>query len=302
LFALLDVDALWSESMPSLTHEALLLLFRNRPELAPELLREALGVELPAYTEVRVESADLTEVAPAEYRADLVVLLVDGKPVLAIAVEVQLARDDRKRFTWPVYVAGLRARFECPAVVLVVTPAIDVARWAAEPIRLGPGSFFAALVLGPDSVPVVTDPARAEAAPELAVLSAMAHGRGDVDRAVQIALAAVAGAKLVQDRDISVLYFDLIDAALSEAARKAFQMLPQGYEFQSELVRKSVEKGRSEGRAEEKAADVLDVLDARGLTVTQPQRERILGCSDLELLKTWLRRAATVASSDELFA
>jgi hypothetical protein len=66
---------------------------------------------------------------------------------------------------------------------------------------------------------------------------------------VQIAFAALAGAKVVRDRDVAVLYFDLIDAALSEAARKAFQMLPQGYEFQSELVRKSVEKGRSEGVA-----------------------------------------------------
>ena len=105
--------------MPSLTHEALLLLFRNRPELAPELLREALGIELPAYTEVRIESADLNDVVPAEYAADLVVLLVDGKPVFAIVVEVQLARKERKRFTWPVYGTGLRARFECEAVVLV---------------------------------------------------------------------------------------------------------------------------------------------------------------------------------------
>ena len=42
---------------------------------------------------MRIESADLTEVVPAEYRADLIVLLVDGKPVLAIVVEVQLSRD-----------------------------------------------------------------------------------------------------------------------------------------------------------------------------------------------------------------
>jgi hypothetical protein len=34
--------------MPSLLHEALVLLFRNRPELAPELLRDALRIELPA--------------------------------------------------------------------------------------------------------------------------------------------------------------------------------------------------------------------------------------------------------------
>jgi hypothetical protein len=50
--------------VPSQLHEALLLLFRNRPELAPELLRDALHIELPSYTEVRIESADLTEVVP----------------------------------------------------------------------------------------------------------------------------------------------------------------------------------------------------------------------------------------------
>jgi len=36
--------------VPSQLHEALLLLFRNRPGLAPELLRDALHVELPQYT------------------------------------------------------------------------------------------------------------------------------------------------------------------------------------------------------------------------------------------------------------
>lgn len=121
----------------------------------------------------------------------------------------------------------------------------------------------------------------------------MAHGRNDVAQAVQIALAAVAGAELVSDRDLSVLYFDLIDAALSEAARKAFQMLPQGYEFQSETLRKNI--------ATTKTADILDVLDARGLTVNPDQRERILGCADLDLLKRWIRRAATIASVDALF-
>ena len=126
--------------MPSLQHESLLLLFRNRPELAPELLRDVLHVELPVYSEARVESAELTDVNPAEYRADLVVLLVDGKPVHAIVVEVQLGGDPRKRFTWPVYVAGLRARLECPACVLVVTATEAMARWCRKPIDLGPGN------------------------------------------------------------------------------------------------------------------------------------------------------------------
>jgi len=44
----------------------LLLLFRNCPELAPELLRDVLGLPLPQWTEARVESAELTEVVPTE--------------------------------------------------------------------------------------------------------------------------------------------------------------------------------------------------------------------------------------------
>ena len=178
--------------MPSLTHEALLLLFRNRPELAPELLRDALHLTLPHYAEVRVESSDLSDLAPAEYRADLVVLLVDGKPVLGIVVEVQLHRDDRKPFTWPVYVAGLRARLACDTCVLVVTPSESVATWARTPVVLGPGSTFAALVVGPSAVPIVRDAAEATRDPELAVLSAMAHGKAEAGASVALAaLAAV---------------------------------------------------------------------------------------------------------------
>ncbi|MGC4070650.1 MAG: hypothetical protein QM784_39460 [Polyangiaceae bacterium] len=149
--------------MPSLEHETLRLLFQNRPELAPALLRDALGVELPAYSSVRVESADLTDIVPAEYRADLVVLLVDGKPVLAIVVEVQLAQDERKLYTWPVYVVGLRARFSCPSVVLVVTSEASVARWANRAIAIGPGATLRPWVIGPDAVPLITNPQTAEA-------------------------------------------------------------------------------------------------------------------------------------------
>lgn len=59
--------------MPSLLHEALLMLFRNRPELAPELLRDALQVPLPDYSEARIESAELTEILPTVPYWDLVV-------------------------------------------------------------------------------------------------------------------------------------------------------------------------------------------------------------------------------------
>ncbi len=135
--------------MPSQLHEALLLLFRNRPTLAPELLRDALHVQLPAHTDVRLDSADLTDIQPAEYRADLVVLLLQDTPILGIVVEVQLSADERKRFVWPVYVANLRARLKCPVCLLVVTADDGVARWAAKSVEMGGGNEFTPLVLGP---------------------------------------------------------------------------------------------------------------------------------------------------------
>jgi hypothetical protein len=47
--------------MASMKHDGLLALFRNRPSLAPELLQDALGLALPAWTEARVESAEFTQ-------------------------------------------------------------------------------------------------------------------------------------------------------------------------------------------------------------------------------------------------
>lgn len=295
--------------MPSLEHETLRLLFQNRPELAPALLRDALGVELPEYSSISVESADLTDIVPAEYRADLVVLLVDGKPVLAIVVEVQLAHDDRKLFTWPVYVVGLRARFNCPAVLLVVTSDPAVARWANRPISIGPGASLHPWVIGPDAVPLVTDPQTAALSPELAVLSVLAHGHDEVEVAVKVALAAMSAVTHLGDRDRFVLYSDLILAALSDAARKALQMIPEGYQFQSPIIRESIEKGilqgraegRAEGRALEKALSVLEVFEAREIPVSADHRNRILACTDLEQLTHWLKRAIKAASVDELF-
>lgn len=240
--------------MVSQLHEALLQLFRNRPALAPELLRDALHLDLPDYTEVRVDSADITEVQPAEYRADLVVLLFRGVPVFGIIVEVQLSRDDRKPFVWPAYVINLRARLRCKVCLLVVTPDEAVARWAAKPIYLGGPNWYQPLVLGPSGVPEVTDEAEALADPELAVLSAMAHGRdADVAKATQIAqVAQLASHRLDEDR--SRLYADLVFNALSEAARRALRtMLPFKYEYQSDFARKYYGQGKDEGRAEGQA-------------------------------------------------
>jgi predicted transposase YdaD len=50
------------------------------------------------------------------------------------------------------------------------------------------------------------------------------------------------------------LYFDLVLAALSAAAREELQAMdPAKYEYQSEFAKRCVAKGRAEGRVEGKA-------------------------------------------------
>jgi hypothetical protein len=287
----------------SADHEALARLFRDRPELAPEMLR-LFGVPLPDYQEARVESADFNQFAPIEFRADLVVLLVDGKPVLGIVIEVQLSEKAEKRLTWPVYVSTLRARMGCPACVLVVAPDAGVARWAAAPIDIGPGARLQPIVLGPSAVPIVVDADAARQEPELAVLSALAHAEdADADLAARIALTAMV-ACLSLDTEAALFYADVIRNALGPAARVALEALmqdPQHREFQSDFARKYTAIGRAEGKAEGEAKAILRVLDKRGVALTAEQRDRVLACTDIATLEGWLDRALLATAADELF-
>jgi len=170
--------------------------------------------------------------------------------------------------------------------------------------------------MGPDAIPVILDEQVAREDPELAVLSAMAHGHEEVGASLaHTVLAAVAGLDAERVR----LYVDLAMASLSEAARTALEALMQRgtYEYQSEFARKYVAQGREEGREEgrqegrqegreeglhegERAA-LLEVLDARGLQVDEPTRQRILACTELSQLKLWLRKAVSVQAAQELF-
>jgi hypothetical protein len=302
--------------MPSLPHEAPLLLFRERPELLPELLQAALGITIPAHTEARVDDADFTQVVPAGYRADLVITLGNPAPVMGIVVERQLSKDPRKRFSWPLYVAGLHAKLTCATCLVVIAPTDDLARWAAEPIvTLQPGSPFVPVVLGPDRIPVITSVDEATRSPELAVLSVLTHG--DTAVAAGIARAAYGAARLLDDAR-SALYTDLILFALRNNDRAALESEMKTdvskYEFKSDYFRNRIAQGVAEGVAEGvargvaqgvaqgSARAVLAVLSARNVPLGEAQRARILECTDVALLERWVTRAATAAAADDVFS
>lgn len=238
---------------------------------------------------------------PAEYRADFAATLRhEGAAVMGIIVESQTARDPRKRFTWPLYAAALHAKLECATCLVVLAADDDVAAWAAEPIAtLQPGVPFVPIVLGPQRVPIITSAGDAQRAPELAVLSVLAHGRDDHGREIGRA-ALKAAANLDEER--RTLYTDFILFALSGTAREALEieMNLTDYEFKSEFFKKKLEQEAARGEVRAEARALLKFLAARGIPVTEANRARILACTDIPTLDRWVERAATAKTAEEV--
>jgi hypothetical protein len=299
--------------MPSHLHQFLVELLRERPKLVEHLMREVLRLRVPGRIVLRPGPTALSEIMPAEHASDAVFevrALDDDRPRLGLIFEVQLERDDDKEFTWPLYVAGQRARLRSPVALVVMTPSRGTARWARRELDLdGSGGFtFAPRVLGPDEIPIVTEPAEARALPELAVLSVIAHR---TDRcALNIARAAVDAARQLDDATAR-LYSDVVFANLARAARRKLEieMGLENYEYQSEFAKKFIALGREEGREAGRRTGEVEasrsllraVAAARGLALTVAQLERIDACDDANVLQTWATRAATASEADQIF-
>ncbi|WP_063037003.1 hypothetical protein [Nocardia pseudovaccinii] len=289
--------------MPSILHEAVIDLFRQRPQLAAELLELVLDNPLPEFDHARLESGDFPDIDPTEYRADSVVVLATGTtPVLAVVVEVQLQPDSDKSWSWPVYLTTLRARLHCLTILLVLCPNERTANYCRKPITVAPEFTLRPVVLSPKDVPIVTEPEVAADNPELAVLSAIAHRNHPERNAILTTLAAS-----VFPAPRGEMYIDLVTAILPKAARHFLEslMTTGTYEYKSEFARRYFSqgeaKGEAKGEARGEAKALLRILAKRGFDVSDALEARINACTDLDQLDSWIDRALTATRIDEIF-
>jgi hypothetical protein len=287
--------------MPSQVHEVLIEMFRSRPSLAAELLDGPLHDTLPAYDEAHLASADLTDVAPTEYRADAVVTLTRmGEIVFAVVVEVQRRVDKKKRRSWPAYVATLHARLGCRVDLLIVCPDQKVADWAASPIVISLSqSTIHPVAFGPAQTPVIIDPETARLLPELTVLSTLAHASRSnpipLFEALFAALDAVDSAR-------AGIYHDFVRGVLPAASRKLLEDLVSTTKdrYFSDWARQQHAEGMAEGQAKGEARSLITFLTARGIEVSDEARATITACTDLEQLDQWIQRAALAERIEDL--
>ncbi|KKD08671.1 hypothetical protein [Streptomyces sp. WM6386] len=291
--------------MVSSSHEAMHRIFQKDPALLTRALQDVLDVPFPEPHDFAAMNVDLTEIEPVERRVDTLLRAETGEGAYLLVVESQGQPDERKRGSWPYYLSYLYEKYRCEPVLIVSTQSRATARWAARPIHLGvrgrPSLTVNPLVLGPDNVPLIADVQQAVAAPSLAVLSAMTHGRGPQAPAI---LESLVAALQTLDADSAGAYAQFVDSCLADPQVQQMWrdlMTTMQYFFRHPLAEQVREEGREEGRVEERAETVLNILRWRGIDIPDPVRQRVEACTDIDQLTLWSQRAIHATTADDLF-
>lgn len=82
---------------------------------------------------------------------------------------------------------------------------------------------------------------------------------------------------------------------------KYFFNSPVAQEVREEGREEGRKEGRKEGRREDRAAMILRILGWREIPVPETVRERVLACSDLDLLELWAERAVHATAAEDVF-
>ncbi|MGW3723749.1 hypothetical protein [Streptomyces sp. NPDC000851] len=287
--------------MVSSSHEAMHRIFQEDPGVFARTFR-TLDLPFPDPVAVSLMPTDLTEIRPTERRVDTLLKIdtASGESHLLI-VESQGKKDPRKPTSWTYYAAHLAEKYGIPPVLLVTCQDKNTAEWAAKAFTIGlpywPTLTLRALVLGPHNVPVITDPSHAARDIPLATLSAITHAKDPNTPAI---LKALAVALKTIDEETARIFAELTELGLGNAlaAETWRQLMAVDLSF---FRSETSQRLRAEGRAEGRAEDILLILEARGIDVPEATRERIITCTDLDTLRTWLTRAVTVGTAEDLF-
>ncbi|MCX4241943.1 hypothetical protein [Paraliomyxa miuraensis] len=301
---------------PSFIHQGLTKLVTEHPELWPVLLQRSLDIALPEGLQASQGPETVRQLRASDHTADGTVVLQrirDGTPEEAFVNEIQCGEDDDKWWTWPIHLAGVRARLRCPTTLVVLTPCSRIARWASRPIDIGRGRMtLRPLVIGPKQIPRTMDLEDARRHPELATLAVMVHGRrAGSKRLNRVALQAV-HERLDANRGGSTLLLELITASIDAKTRREIEDVMEigtnisftriGRRKFAEGHARGREEGREEGRREACRRAIALVLQSRGLNLAPAHRRRLARCDDDQRLESWLCQAATVERARELFA
>ena len=156
--------------------------------------------------------------------------------------------------------------------------------------------------------------------PELAILSALAHGNAPDGMAVVL---PALGALARLDPEHEAVYFHLIHDALREPMRAALEKLIMERQTEAEATfppfaqhlidrgrregvlegkREGVLEGKREGVLEGKRGTLLRLMARRGIALTGEERARIEACTDTATLDQWVDNAIAARTAADVLS
>ena len=292
--------------MPSPWHDSVVQLAELDPQSIVGVLRDILHEPIPVGVPVVVAPKNFNDRPSQDFDCDAV--LIAGPhhdPVRGIILEAQRTLAADKRRVFAKYAAELWVLLGCPVDVVVICQDEKTAAFYERPFQTSlPGYTHTPRPLHPASVSVITDPGQMAADPGRAVLSAAFHG----DKP-GVAEAFITGMQLLDDR--GAVYNEIgIGLATLPARRRMEELMATKWLVNSDFAKKHFGEGVAEGIAEGQAAGQVAgeaeairlFLQGRGIPVSPQQRTKIESCTDIDQLRTWASRAATITSASQLFA
>jgi hypothetical protein len=288
--------------MPSDAHEVPIQLVKEDPELPAWLLRNHFHVDVPEYKFANAYATDARQTRTMH--SDGATRYSDhaDKASMGAVTEVQLGRDPRKLRTWKTYVALLEEDLDVPVRLVLFIPDPAIASWYWRLLRTdGTSSIpLQPYMFSRGEMPPIVDVDLAWEHPALVMLSAYCNaGEPGIDDMFPAACVAVRSG----DEARELAYNDYMLSWLPEAAAarwRDYMTTTAGPRYFSEEFRKAdaegEERGVALGEAHGRAEALLMFLDGHDWQVPGMVRERILSCTDVEQLDTWIRRAATAHS------
>jgi hypothetical protein len=300
--------------MPSSRHDSLVRMFCDRPAAVGELLREFAHRDLPDGDLTLISTAALNDRPSAELIPDSVFAVGQARdPKHVVVVEVQHAATQDKHLQMARYAAALWLFYRCRITVLVICTDQQAAGFYSQPLATGLEDYiFFAATLGPDGLPIITDPSEVAARPDIAAVAVAAHPTLRTIRAF------FQGLREMPQEAVDKYIEDAHRICAPDARSLMEEIMPESpWVVSTPFAKEHFGRGRAEGLAEGRAEGqalgflageakgeaqaLLAVLNARHIWHSADHLARVLDCTDLDQLNAWLLRAATATKIEEVF-